>query len=326
MATYKGIQGFNIQNLTADPDNASWVGSIYYNSTTGSFKAIKAGGVSIGTWASGGNLNLAQTGNFGFGTQTAAISAGGQYPLPYSSQTESYNGSAWTIVSGMPTTRYAAGTAGTATAGLAFGSELGTAPKGSTISWNGTSWAVEPATLATPRGTVAGCGTQTAALAAGGNAPPQTGATESYNGTSWTELSDLNTARYLYNLFGDQTAATASGGYSGSISSAAEVWNGTSWTNVNSLNTARTASSSSKNASYTSGIIFGGSSPARALTEYWDGTSWTEVNDMSTVRYDFAGTGSVDSALAAGGSTPTQSAATEEWSAPEIAINTLTTS
>ena len=322
MAEYKDIKGFNIQYLDSDPPNPI-IGQIWFNSTSQTLKGAEAGGAPAGTWASGGSLNLAQVGNFGFGTQTAAISAGGQYPLPYSSQTESYNGSSWTIVSGMPTTRYAGGATGTSTAGLVFGNELGTAPRGSTISWNGTSWAVEPATLATPRGTLGGCGTQTAALAVSGNVPPLSGATESYNGTSWTELTDLNTARYGIGLFGDQTTATAAGGAS-PVFSAAEVWNGTSWTNVNSLNTARKPGSS-KDGSYTSGIVFGGN-PITAATESWDGTSWTEVNDMSTARYDYAGTGSVNSAIAAGGSTPTQSTATEEWTVPDVLINTLTTS
>jgi hypothetical protein len=43
---------------------------------------------------------------------------------------------------------------------------------------------------------LAGCGTQTAALAFGGYIPPNTGATEEYNGTTWTSNpTGLNTAR-----------------------------------------------------------------------------------------------------------------------------------
>ena len=36
------------------------VGQMYYNSTSGQFKAIKNGGAPIGTWASGGTLNTAR--------------------------------------------------------------------------------------------------------------------------------------------------------------------------------------------------------------------------------------------------------------------------
>jgi hypothetical protein len=45
---------------------------------------------------------------------------------------------------------------------------------------------------------LAGCGTQTAALAFGGYVPPVTGATEEYDGTSWTtNPGSLNTARFI---------------------------------------------------------------------------------------------------------------------------------
>ena len=57
------------------------------------------------------------------------------------------------------------------------------------------SWSTGGA-LNTGRESLAGAGTQTAALAFGGEVPPQTGATESYDGTSWTEVNDLNAARY----------------------------------------------------------------------------------------------------------------------------------
>jgi hypothetical protein len=50
--------------------------------------------------------------------------------------------------------------------------------------------------LNTARGQIKGTGTQTAALAVGGEAPALSGATESYNGTSWTTSpATLNTAR-----------------------------------------------------------------------------------------------------------------------------------
>jgi hypothetical protein len=43
---------------------------------------------------------------------------------------------------------------------------------------------------------LAGCGTQTAALAFGGESPAPTGATEEYDGSTWTSNpTGLNTAR-----------------------------------------------------------------------------------------------------------------------------------
>jgi hypothetical protein len=64
-------------------------------------------------------------------------------------------------------------------------------------------------------------------------------------------------------------------------------------------------------------------SPFTANTEYWDGTSWTEVADLATAR-DSIAAGYLRAALAAGGFTGTT--ATEEWTAPDVVINTLTTS
>ena len=54
MANLKTFSGFPIQNLSSDSTS---VGQIYYNTTSGQFKAVKNGGAPIGTWASGGSLN-----------------------------------------------------------------------------------------------------------------------------------------------------------------------------------------------------------------------------------------------------------------------------
>ena len=78
MSEYKGIKGFQVQTRTEDPGpTEAQAGDFYYNSSTGQFKTINEGGVSIGTWASGGNLNDARSQIGGVGTQTAAICIGG---------------------------------------------------------------------------------------------------------------------------------------------------------------------------------------------------------------------------------------------------------
>jgi hypothetical protein len=45
MANYKELEGFGVQTLATDPDSPGWVGSIFYNSTSGTFKTVKPGGV-----------------------------------------------------------------------------------------------------------------------------------------------------------------------------------------------------------------------------------------------------------------------------------------
>ena len=94
----------------------------------------------------------------------------------------------------------------------------------------------------TARNVLAGAGTQTAALGAGGEAPGgNTGATEEYDGTSWTNSNPLNTARGYLAAAGIQTAAVVFGGYTPPPdSSATEKYDGTSWTNTASLATQRT--------------------------------------------------------------------------------------
>jgi hypothetical protein len=49
MATYKGIQGFTIQNLSADPSNPI-EGEMWYNSTSNVWKVEEA--TTAGSWAS----------------------------------------------------------------------------------------------------------------------------------------------------------------------------------------------------------------------------------------------------------------------------------
>jgi hypothetical protein len=56
MANYKGIKGFSVQTLATDPTEPASIGQVFYNSTEGVFKVVKAGGGPAGTWASGGNL------------------------------------------------------------------------------------------------------------------------------------------------------------------------------------------------------------------------------------------------------------------------------
>jgi hypothetical protein len=82
MATYKGIQGFTIQNLSADPSNPI-EGQVWYNSTSNVWKVEEA--TTVGAWASGNNLNTARYDLAGAGIQTAALAFGGSDPARYRS-------------------------------------------------------------------------------------------------------------------------------------------------------------------------------------------------------------------------------------------------
>jgi hypothetical protein len=65
----------------------------------------------------------------------------------------------------------------------------------------------------TTRGYLGGCGTQTAAIAFGGDAPPARNATELWNGTSWTSNpNSMALGRNDLASSGTQASALASGG------------------------------------------------------------------------------------------------------------------
>jgi hypothetical protein len=74
MAEYKGIKGFKVQYLSADPSDPN-IGQTWYNDTS---KDLKYTGVTTaGAWATGNSMNTARWGLAGAGTQTAGLAFGG---------------------------------------------------------------------------------------------------------------------------------------------------------------------------------------------------------------------------------------------------------
>ena len=331
MANYKELEGFGVQTLAADPDSLGWAGSIFYNSTEGVFKTVKPGGAPIGTWSSGGGLNTARSWLGGAGIQTAALAFGGQTPAIISA-TESYNGTSWTNVSPLnQNTGYQQSAGLTNTAALSIGGHRTTTSTAFVELWDGSSW-TEITDLNAPRSFGGSNGSSTSALIYGGldnTYPPQTVNTESWNGTSWTELNNLNTAREgnagIGNLNNLSALSVGGSGPSPTSNLSTEEWNGTSWTEIAETNAPKAASTGF--GTVTSGIVTGGD-PFSVNTEFYDGTSWTELNNLATgrVSFDPGKGGSASSGIVFGGYTGSYTNATEEWNAPDILINTLTTS
>jgi hypothetical protein len=50
MATYKGIKGFSIQNLSADPTANPLEGQMWYNSTSNVWKVEEFTAAVLGNW------------------------------------------------------------------------------------------------------------------------------------------------------------------------------------------------------------------------------------------------------------------------------------
>jgi len=325
---YQDRKGFAVQNFSSDQTS---VGQIYYDSSSGQFKTVNSGGAPIGSWASGGNLNQARDtmGSSTFGTNTASVYFGGFYAGPtLTAKTELYNGSAWTEVNDMNTARRYLNGAGISTAALAAG---GTNPAPTNTAyvelWDGTNW-TETTDLNTAKAYGAGWGaTNTAAIAVAGQPVPSK-TVEQWNGSAWTEVAEYNTARLGMGSFGTTyTSGVIAGGSTPSYTNIVEQWNGSAWTEINDLNQTRGQLSGS--GLTTAGLVYGGYTTAgSATTEAFDGSSWTEVNDLATARWDLQGAGnSGTNALAAGGDTPGgKTNVTEEWTAADFQIKTVTTS
>jgi hypothetical protein len=275
--------------------------------------------------------------NAGFGQQTDSISAGG----PATGQTVggftdvySYNGTSWTTLSPLPTSTYAAASVGTSSADgfLSTGATGTPTLLNFTLLYNGSTWtAGANANLSAAYRDASSRGSTTAAIMFGGyqTQPPPTGInnTESWNGTSWTIVNAMNTAKNESTGFGVQTAALSATGQSGgTYLTNVESWDGTSWTEVAEVNTA--VADAGQAGLSTSGIKFGGATPGgpTGATEFYNGTTWTELSDLGTARTIGGSSGTSDSALFAGGYTTGSVATVEEWSAPDVLINTLTTS
>jgi hypothetical protein len=102
MAEYKGIKGFKVQYLSADPSNPI-IGQTWYNSTS---KDLKYTGVTTaGAWATGNNMNTARATLAGAGIQTATLAFGGYDGTANTGATEEYDGTNWTTTNPLNTAR-----------------------------------------------------------------------------------------------------------------------------------------------------------------------------------------------------------------------------
>jgi hypothetical protein len=143
---------------------------------------------------------------------------------------EEYDGTSWTAVNDMTNGRNDGCAAGTRTAGLVY---CGTTPggTGTTVEeYDGTNWTAGGAiNNGRPRPMGSTCGTQTAALAIGGDG--QDTKVEEYNG-SWAEVTVIPTASTNGGCAGIQTAALSfagGGGPAPSQTGATFSYDGTNW-------------------------------------------------------------------------------------------------
>ena len=143
MSTYKEIRGLKVRDYTTNPDNPI-EGQLWYNTTDNVAKYQIPN--QVAAWRSQVNLNLARYGGGGAGTNTSGLVFAGYTSPPADSgrrtETEEWNGSAWTEVADLNTGRAAqlGGVGVSAEAALCFGGE---APPGDSVlneTWNGSAW------------------------------------------------------------------------------------------------------------------------------------------------------------------------------------------
>ena len=308
MATYKGISGFKVQTLSADP-------------------------VATAAWSAGGAMNTGRQNGAGLGSSIATWAGGGaDDPLGYTANAEEYNGTSWTEVTNLPTPMTDFACAGTQTAGIIFGGYQVGSTRNNTLEYNGASYS-SGGTLGTGRKQMAGGGTSTAGLCMCGESPITT-AVEEYNGATWSSGGATNTARNNNRAFGIQTSAVTVGGSSpdGPNTWKAETYNGTSWTIGNALNQGREQMANpGAGTTSTAGLIAGGLSPIIPSPGYadnvesWNGTSFSNATAIPSARGgQFASMGSpVGDYLIMGGhpSYSTQSFLYTENSEPNTFLN-----
>jgi len=320
--------GGGFDKVASDPPSPT-EGDIWYNTTSNTVKGYVLSPRSA-AWATGGTLSTNKDKPGFAGTQTAALSFGGQTTGPnYSTDTESYDGSSWTSLNSLPAARGEGASAGTQTAAFfAGGRTTGDSQVNTSYDWDGTNWTSSPGNMNTTRYIMGSCGTQTAGLATGGYTTGNISSAEEYNGSTWTSVTSMPISRRTQIGFGIQTNAVIAGGQAPPNAAASEVlgYDGTTWTSLNNLNAARSDAGSSGDAS--SAIIFngfsgGGSSNTAA---YYDGTSFSSAPNTNTTKTRVGGlsSGSTQGAALQVAGGPSYTNTSEEFLGDDIVTQVKT--
>jgi hypothetical protein len=325
ITAFPASAGSAIALVASDPPSPT-LGDVWFNTTS---NALKYAGVGVGSWATGGNLNVgrASLAAAASATQTASLFFGGN-AVPYT-PTEEYNGTSFSSATAMGNARYYPGGLGTQTAAAAVsGFQTVGSQTTATEEYDGSTWTAGGA-VGTARYRGIGAGIQTAGLFIAGSVSPGTrqSLTEEYDGTSWTAGGATSSAKYFLGGAGTQTAGLNFGGSPGpspSVLNNTEEYDGTSWTAGGSMVTA--ISSMAGGGLQTAAISAGGYNGTAVInsTQTYDGTSWSApAATLPTTKAEFAGHGPSTAAFVAGGGSP--SAGSAEYTKPPFTNKTVTT-
>ena len=270
------------------------------------------------SFSSSGALPAGRRGlnNTGFGSQTAAVQSGGLTPGGTHNTSNEYDGSSWTAGNTINTTRYVHAGAGTLTAGI-ISSGVGAAPSYTSLTnveeYDGTTFTAVNS-MSTGHGATAGSNQapQTSLIVFGGNSTPgpSINNTESYDGTNWTTQPNMASARQQ--LGGSGSSSSSGLAFAGYTTTAV----GTTEEFTSSINTITAAAWSSGGAyptatadvgsagTRTAGLIFGGDTPAPAVTaatNEYDGSAFSGGGNVVDGRAFMTGLGTQTAAVGVGG-------------------------
>ena len=237
-----------------------------------------------------------------FGTQTAAVAAGGYSSGGSTVNTvEEYNGSSWTAVNTLPAAQRSGMGCGAENSGLVAGGEAATVLT-NTQEYDGTNWTAGGAIPAATYNAGAGGTSESNSWFAGGGDGFKN-ATLIYDGSSWTASGNINTARDQHGGAGISTAALIFGGRTppSTTSSATEKFDGTSWTT--SPATLGTAAKQSAAFGTKTAAIYAGNDPAANITQEYN----SSVNAITAAAWSSGGNHPQN--IRGGGSAGTQTAA-----------------
>jgi len=227
---------------------------------------------------------------------------------------------AWSSGTNMPEGNYGAGSCGAQTAFLYFGGSPYPAKTNATREYDGTNWTTT-GNFTSSRGYLGGCGTQTAALGAGGYAPNTTASAE-YDGSTWTAGNSMSQQRMNTGstFVGIQTAALLTGGdqlpSTPRSISACEEYDGTNYSSGGAYPVA--IQNIAQGGTQTAGWAAGGMSDSnpgtpnaiQSATNEYNGTAWTAGGALPAATYRAGGAGTQTAALFFSGLTATSPVAT----------------
>jgi len=312
---WSGASRSGLTNFAASDPATPVAGDIWYQG--GNVKVAANPNILSGIWSSGGNLPRSEEQAPACGSQKSGLLAGGENS-GYKTETDMYDGVAWTAANGVLTTARAnSPLIGSSGAAIICGGQATGVLLDGCEEFDGTSWAAGGTlTDDMTSGTSNGFGILTAAVCAGGSLGASlSAATQLYNGSSWSLGNSLLATRNYAVAVGKDSAGVITGGTYYLTST--EEYDGTSWAAGGTLNTGRAQLTGA--GTQTAALAFAGSTGSNSnVTEEYDGTSWVTGDTLTTARRSAGGAGSQNSAFVVGGYGSGYLSSTEEWSKPQI--------